>query len=519
MSVENTAVELIPGLVREMRNSYQSQVTRSISFRVTQLEAFHQMMVQEEEAILQALKKDLKKILPVKNGIAKMLEHIDEYLKPKPVERGLPFLLDRVETRLVPLGTVLIMVPWNCRCCRLTLADPAQLALSPLVGAIAGGNTVVIKPSEIAPATAQCLATIIPKYLDPRVVKVINGGVPESTALLAEKWDLICYTGSTQIGRIVMQAAAKNLTPVLLELGGKSPVIIDDTVDPKIAAKRIIWGKLVNCGQTCIAPDYVVIDKKISKQFTESVKENIITLLETENAVNSPYYSRIISQNHFNRLSKLLNDQKMAAGSKLVYGGATKPEDLYIEPTIFKIDGTNHPIMEGEIFGPILPIIEVDSVEEAISVCNSVPGDPLSLHVFTKKTEVFEQVFASINAGHAVVNEVLMNAAVEDLPFGGVNESGLGSYHGVYSIKAFTREQGYFIRGISNDWLNIPKYQNVLGRKDSTVFKIVVMLFEEPLRSPLFRSAARVFRAVGGWHLVVVLLAFLFGFLLKTWIH
>ncbi|KAJ3344727.1 Aldehyde dehydrogenase [Kappamyces sp. JEL0680] len=463
----------IPSLVAELRATFDSGATRPLEFRIKQLEALHELLTKEEDALLDALHKDLKKprqegymieLQPVKNGISKMLMHLEEYLEAKPVERGPAFLLDKCYTKLVPRGVVLLIGPWNY---------PLQLIFNPLLGAIAGGNVCCIKPSEISPHCSALVAKLVPKYLDSRAYKVVLGGVPESTRLLEQKWDLIFYTGSTAVGKIVMRAASEHLTPVLLELGGKSPVIIDDTVDPKIAAKRIVWGKLINCGQTCIAPDYVLIDKKSADAFFEACQSSIREILDGS-PDKSPYYGRIISKNHFNRLTKLLQDQNLVESSRLIVGGASSEDELYIEPTIFSIskDIKENPLMEGEIFGPLLPVIPVDSTAEAIKIVRSLGDAPLALHAFTKRSEVYEKIFASINAGHALANEVIMNGAVEELPFGGVNESGLGSYHGIHSIRAFTREQGYFIRDISNDLVNYPKYPNVSGNVQSMWYKV-----------------------------------------------
>jgi aldehyde dehydrogenase (NAD+) len=351
--------------VQQVRGAYESQVSKSYKFRETQLRALYDLLCREESALCKALYQDLKKpeaeayfteIQPVKNGICKLLSNLDEYMEPISVERGPAFLLDRLETRRVPLGVVLIISPWNY---------PIQLALNPLAGAIAGGNAAIIKPSEIAPHTAEILAKLIPKYLDSKFFKVVTGGIPESTRLLEQKFDLIFYTGSTNVGKIVMKAAAHQLTPVVLELGGKSPVIVDSNVDPDIAAKRIMWGKLINCGQTCIAPDYILVHKNIAKPFVEAIKKCINQLLTCE-AIKSPHYGRIISKTHFSRLSKVLQDQKKIEGCKMVYGGNVKANELFIEPSVFLLKKECHddPIMTGEIFGPLIPIIEVDDMDD-----------------------------------------------------------------------------------------------------------------------------------------------------------
>lgn len=372
-----------------MRNHYNDQITKPVQFRISQLRALHKMLEIEEDAFLTALAQDMGRpksegylieLQPVKNSIAHMIANLQGYLDPKPVGKTLFFALDRCETRLVPLGVVLIISPWNY---------PIQLALNPLVGAIAGGNTVVLKPSEIAPNTSQLLAELIPKYLDSRIVKVVLGAIPESTRLLEQKFDLIFYTGSTQVGRIVYQAASKHLTPVVLELGGKSPVIVDSTVNVEIAAKRIVWGKILNAGQTCIAPDYVLVEKQVMPKFVEAVKQSISVLLEGD-AYKSPHLSRIISKNHYSRLVSLMEQQKKADGSKMVFGGMVNSDSLFIEPSVFTLESPNShedPLMKEEIFGPLLPIIPVDNVDHGNFCLIYHKLTPCSSHILYQKDQ------------------------------------------------------------------------------------------------------------------------------------
>jgi aldehyde dehydrogenase (NAD+) len=299
------------------------------------------------------------------NGCAHMVDHIYEYASPEQVDKPVMFLGETCEIRKVPLGVVLIIAAWNY---------PIQLSVAPLIGAIAGGNTVVLKMSEISQHTSVLMSQLIPKYLDPDVVSVVLGAIPESTILLQQPFDFICYTGNTQVGKIVHQAAAKNLTPVLLELGGKSPCIVDDTIDPAIAAKRIAWGKVVNAGQTCIAPDYVLIDKKVSKKFLVALENSFKELL-SGSASDSPHYGRIISEKHFDRLTGMLAQELKVPGSVKYSGGGSRREDKFIEPTVVTLtdaDVSKHPILQEEIFGPLLPVIEYETIDEAITIAKKM---------------------------------------------------------------------------------------------------------------------------------------------------
>jgi aldehyde dehydrogenase (NAD+) len=294
-----------------------------------------------------------------------MIENIYDYADPKSVDKPVMFLGETCEVRHVPLGVVLIISAWNY---------PVQLSLCPLVGAIGGGNTAIVKMSEIASHTAVLMARLIPAYLDPECVQVVLGAIPESTTLLQQPFDLFCYTGNTQVGKIVHQAASKNLTPVLLELGGKSPCIIDATIDPAIAAKRIAWGKIMNAGQTCIAPDYVLIDKRVSKKFLAALESAFNELLQGP-ADKSASYARIVSDRHFERLTSMLANELKVSGSTKIYGGSSRKSDRFIEPTVVLLsdaDVSKHPVLQEEIFGPILPVIEFDNVDQAIDFAKGV---------------------------------------------------------------------------------------------------------------------------------------------------
>ena len=323
-----------------------------------------------------------------------------------------------------PLGVVMIIAPWNY---------PFQTAIFPLVGALAAGNCVLIKPSEVAPATSALLAEWVPRYLDRRAVQVVEGGVPETTALLREKWDRIFYTGNGTVGRIVMEAAAKHLTPVTLELGGKSPCIVDETANLDTAARRIVVGKFVNAGQTCVAPDHVLVHDSVHDALLNRLVSTVRELYG-DDPQRSPDYARIINDRHHARLTRLLD------GVQVATGGISDASDRYIAPTVVRDVAMDHPLMQEEIFGPILPVISVPSVDAAIRLVNRGPK-PLALYLFSDDEETQTRVVDGTSAGGTTVNHVWMHLAVPGLPFGGVGESGMGAYHGKHSFDTFTHRR------------------------------------------------------------------------------
>jgi aldehyde dehydrogenase (NAD+) len=315
---------------------------------------------------------------------------------------------------------VAIISPWNY---------PIQLLLSPAAGAIAAGNSVVLKPSEIAPHTSTVITELIQRYLDPDAVQVIEGGVAETTELLAQRFDHIFYTGNGRIGRVVMEAAAKHLTPVTLELGGKSPTIVDATANLRVAARRIAWGKFLNAGQTCIAPDYLLVDKKVASAFIGELRAAIKEFYG-DDPKQSGDYARIVNGHHFNRLASMLE-----SGS-VVIGGETDANTKYIAPTVLADVNVSAPVMQDEIFGPILPMVEIDNVAEAIAFINSKPH-PLALYVFSEDDRAIDAVIERTTAGGVTVNGTILHISNPNLPFGGVGESGMGAYHGKSSIDIF----------------------------------------------------------------------------------
>jgi aldehyde dehydrogenase (NAD+) len=334
------------------------------------------------------------------------------------------------------LGVVLIISPWNY---------PLQLLLVPLVGAIAAGNCAVLKPSEITPAMSDLFARRLPNYVDRESIQVVEGGVAETTALLAERFDHIFYTGNGTVGRIVMEAAAKHLTPVTLELGGKSPCIVDQHTDLDVAAKRIIWGKFFNAGQTCVAPDYVLVQQAIEDALLARMKQTLVEFFGDDPS-KSPDYGRIVNERHHQRLMKLL-----PGSGEVVAGGVGDEEKRYIAPTILRNVPADAPVMADEIFGPILPVLKYAGIDEAIARVNARPK-PLALYLFTNDEEVQKRVLERTSSGGVTVNHTLLHLTVPALPFGGVGASGLGAYHGKFSFETFSHRKSVLIKPT---WLDL----------------------------------------------------------------
>ncbi len=436
-------VDQIPALVDELRRTFHTGRTRPLAWRREQLRRLAQMMSEREEIFIEALREDLGR--PrfeswiaetgfVPNEIAHVSKRLARWTKPKKVPT--PLALQPGKSRIVrePLGVVLIVGPWNY---------PIQLVLSPLVGAIAAGNCAVLKPSELAPASSAALAEWVPKYMDPACVRVVEGGVPETQTLLDQRFDHIFYTGGGTVARIVMQAASKHLTPVTLELGGKSPCIVDRDADVEVAARRIVWGKFLNAGQTCVAPDYVLVHQDVEKPLEDMLRETIHQFYG-DDPQKSPDYSRIINARHHARLSALLAD------GTAVIGGVTDPADRYIAPTVLRDVDPSSRVMQDEIFGPILPVLPVRDVQEAVDFVYDRPK-PLALYVFTRNAAVARHVLESTSSGGACVNDVVAHLGVPELPFGGVGDSGMGAYHGRLSFETFSHRKAVLEKGTRVD--------------------------------------------------------------------
>lgn len=418
--------------LERVRRGFHEGAVRAIGDRETQLRQLRRFLVEREDDLTAALRADLGKsaleaytteIGFTVNEIDLALDELHGWTKQRRAK--LPFHLKPGAARIVqePLGTVLIIAPWNY---------PLQLLLAPLVPALAAGNTAVLKPSEIAPATADAVARLLPDYLDSRVVQVVTGGVPETTKLLEERFDHIFYTGNGTVGRIVMRAAAEHLTPVTLELGGKSPAIVAADARIDVTARRIAWGKWINAGQTCVAPDYVLVEESVASQLLTALGE-AITAFYGDDPASSPDYGRIVSDRHFERLTGLLEADR----GTVAIGGRADRTERYLAPTVVTDVDVDGPLMREEIFGPILPVIPVASVGAAIEFVNSRPR-PLALYVFTEQDATADRVIGHTSSGGVTVNHTLLHLAVADLPFGGVGESGMGSYHGAHGFDVFS---------------------------------------------------------------------------------
>jgi aldehyde dehydrogenase (NAD+) len=455
VSEPHTELAAIPATVARLRGAFGSGRTRPLAWRKQQLEQIIRMHEDHKQEFLDALHADLGKpafeafASDVGQGLSEAksaLKKLKTWTRPERVG-GIP-LMGRGRIIHEPLGVVLIISPWNY---------PIGLLLSPLVGAVAAGNAVVLKPSEVTPHTSAALAKRIPEYMDPEAITLVEGGVPETTALLEQRFDHIFYTGNGRVAQVVMQAAARNLTPVTLELGGKSPCIVHEDADIETAARRIAWGKFVNAGQTCIAPDYVLVH--------ESQEEALVGALERsvgefygDDPKTTPDYARIVDHRHHERLSTLMKDGTPA------FGGDLDAEQKYVAPTVLRNVSPHAPIMQDEIFGPILPILSVKSIDEAIEFVNG-REKPLALYLFTQSSSVEDDVLRRTSSGGACVNGTLMHIMDARLPFGGVGASGMGAYHGRHSFETFSHRKSVLTRGTRFDpKLMYPPYSERLAK-------------------------------------------------------
>lgn len=442
--------------LNDLREIFQNGVTRDLAYRRRQLDGLERFLVERGAEIEQALFADLGKP-PIEAfatetsfalGEVKLAKkNLKKWAAPKSVSTPLQLKPGSSKIYPEPYGVVLIISPWNY---------PLQLTLVPLIGALAAGNCVVIKPSELAPATSRLLATELPNYLESRSVAVIEGGVEETTFLLSKEFDYLFYTGNGKVGKIVMEAAANYLTPMTLELGGKSPCLVDADTDIKTAARRIAWGKFANAGQTCIAPDYLLVHESIHDELLEALK-NAVTDFYGDDPAKSPDYGRIINGRHHQRLMGLIGKN-----ADIVIGGQASEEDRYIAPTIIKNVSHQDAVMQEEIFGPILPVISVKSMDAAIDVVRNLPK-PLATYLFTNNAGLEKQLLARTSSGSVGLNNVMLQVGVPALPFGGVGPSGMGAYHGKAGFDTFTHSKSVFKRPM---WFDpsfmYPPYKNIL---------------------------------------------------------
>lgn len=428
----------ISAIIKKQKEYFLGQNTKDISFRIENLKRLKATIKKYEDDILNALEHDLGKH-PQEGFITEVgiiYSSIDLFIKKirswaKPVKVHTPiYQFGKSYIEYEPYGTVLIIAPFNYS---------FQLAIEPLIGALAAGNTAVVKPSELSEETAKVINKIISEVYSEEYIAVVEGGVDVTTELLSNRFDYIFFTGSVQVGKIVMQAASKYLTPVTLELGGKSPAIVDDTFNLKLAAERIVWGKLINNGQTCIAPDYILVKDTIKKELITHLENAIVEFYSHDIKGNSDY-GRIINERHAQRLADIIEEDK----AYLVYGGAYDIENKYIEPTLFDISNTDVASMRDEIFGPILPIMEYKELSDVVQTVREFEK-PLAMYIFSNNKDTQEYLQRNILSGGISINDTIKHVSLPNLPFGGVGNSGIGAYHGVHSFELFSHKRGVYI--------------------------------------------------------------------------
>ncbi len=461
-AVDQPFAELVAGV----RAVFATGRTRHLSWRREQLQGLLAMLEEHEDELVAAIQSDLGRptteaysadIGHARLQIRHILKHFEGWAKATKVFPGVLSMPGKAKVIHEPLGVALVMAPWNY---------PIQLLVEPVAAAVAAGNCVVAKPSELAPACAAVLARLLPQFLDDEAVVVVEGGVPETTALLEQRFDHIFFTGSTDVGRVVMTAAAKHLTPVTLELGGKSPTIVAGDADLKVAARRIAWGKFLNAGQTCIAPDYVLVESSARDQFVNELTD-AITQFYGNDPKSTPDFGRIVNDRHHARLTGLL----AGAGGTVACGGTTDADSRYVAPTVIVDPDPASRLMSEEIFGPILPIIEVASLDAAIAFVNERPK-PLALYVFSKSAAAADKVLEHTSSGGACINHTVMHVLPDDLPFGGVGASGMGAYHGKAGFDAFSHHRTVVVKPTKPDpSILFPPYTSFKERLVKRVFR------------------------------------------------
>ena len=432
----------ISAILEKQRALFASGVTLERDYRALALDSLYDAVKEREGDIAAALYADLGKPEGeaymcetglLLNNIRYLRRHLGGLMRPKRVRTGLAQFPGHGELRRVPYGTALIMSPWNY---------PLLLTLEPLAAALAAGNTAVVKPSAYSPATSSVIAGLLGSVFTEDYVCCVTGGREENTALLGQRWDKIFFTGGTKVGREVLRSAAENLTSVTLELGGKSPVIVDDTADIGLAARRIVYGKFLNCGQTCVAPDYVLCDKKVSAALVEELRRE--TAAQYPDALSDPTYGRMVTRKHFERVRALIDPEKV------VCGGGCDEGALRIEPTVMAGVSLDDAVMGEEIFGPVLPILTYEELDEAVAMVESRPR-PLALYLFTRSRENKRRVLSRCRFGGGCVNDTSMHLTTDALPFGGMGASGMGAYHGRWGFEEFSHLEGILHRGGAMD--------------------------------------------------------------------
>ena len=444
MKIENTAIQDINGIINAQREFFARNATLDIKFRKEQLKKLHNALKEWEKPLCEALWKDLHKsaeeailteLSIVAGEVKNHIKHMRSWMRSRCVATPLKMMPSRSRVVSEPLGNALIIAPWNY---------PVQLLLNPLVGAISSGCTAILKPSPYVPNVSKVIEDMITATFDKRYIAVVQGNRIVNEVLLENRFDIIFFTGSPQLGKLVMNAAAKNLTPVVLELGGKSPCIIDKDADIKVSAKRLAWGKTLNAGQTCIAPDYLLIHRSKIEQFVSEFAK-AIRELHGNDIKQSRHYVRLVNDKAFERVKGYIND------GRVVYGGNSDATERFIEPTLLADVSPAAPVMNEEIFGPILPMIPFDNPDEVITFVRE-REKPLALYYFGNVKHA-KEVIRLTSAGGSCINDVIMHIANENMPFGGVGNSGMGHYHGKLSFEAFSHQRSIVT---TPTWLDLP---------------------------------------------------------------
>lgn len=445
---------IIGDVLKRQKEFFLTGKTKNIQYRKAQLGILRDLIIENEKAIYNALNEDFRKpqfeTYLSENGymvmeINQFIKKLKKWARPRRLPSNLLNFPSSSFLMHEPYGVSLIIAPWNY---------PFQLAMGPLVGAMAAGNCAILKPSELAPATGKLMKRLINDNFNDDYIHVVEGDAKITQSLLAEKFDYIFFTGGIYVGKIIAEAAAKNLTPVTLELGGKSPCIVDGSMNMKLAARRIIWGKFLNNGQTCVAPDYIYVDQKYEDDLLNALKKEVIAAYG-KNPEKSDDLARIINLKHFNRLKALMPD------SKVYYGGQSEEAELYISPTILQDVNWEDDIMKQEIFGPLLPVLSYKSVEEVILQLKN-KDKPLSLYVFSTKKTFVNRILNELSFGSGAINDTVIHYGNPYVPFGGVGQSGYGAYHGKHSFETFSHKKGIVKKG---NWLDIPVRYAPYGAK------------------------------------------------------
>lgn len=462
-------------VVHKAREAFKSGRTLPLEFRKEQLRLFTCLLDENEEAICEALANDLHRshtesicyeLIPLRNELQSALQNLHIWAAAESVPGSLLTIGTSVFKKAQPLGLSAVFGAWNY---------PMALTLMPLVGAIAAGNAAVVKPSEVAEHTAKLMQNLLPRYLDKELYPVVFGGACVAVELLHERFDHIFYTGGSAVGRSIMTAAAKHLTPVTLELGGKSPCYIHNDCDLHIACRRIAWGRFINAGQTCIAPDYLLCEPALCEQV---VKELRAALQEYygEEPQKSPDYGRIINSRHFKRVQGLLE-----GGGTVAFGGQTDEEDLYIAPTVMTNVDPEAPVMQEEIFGPILPVLTLPGVDQALNFIND-REKPLAIYVFSKDQKIIKRFENETSSGGMMANDVILHYSIDTLPFGGVGNSGIGAYHGKFSFDAFSHRRAYLLMNLALEGMNSLRYPPYSTKKLSWMIWLIKKRRQPPIK-------------------------------------